>query len=36
MVEVELLPERESGEDDQGSDEEEDDVRLIGKIRFRR
>jgi len=36
MVEIELLPERESGENDQGSDEEDDDVRLIGKIRFRR
>lgn len=36
MVEVELLPEREDGGDDQGRDEEEDDVRLIGRIRFRR
>lgn len=36
MVEIELLPERESGKADQGSDEEEDDVRLVGKIRFRR
>ena len=36
MVEIELLPERESGQADQGSDEEDDDVRLIGKIRVRR
>ena len=36
LVEIELLPERESGEADQGSTEEEDDVRLIGKIRVRR
>jgi tetratricopeptide (TPR) repeat protein len=36
LVEIELLPERESGQADRNSDEEEDDVRLIGKIRFRR
>jgi len=36
LVEIELLPERESGQADQDSDEEDDDVRLIGKIRFRR
>jgi hypothetical protein len=36
LVEIELLPEREGGDADQGSSEEEDDVRLIGKIRVRR
>jgi hypothetical protein len=36
VVEIELLPEREGGQADQGSDEEDDDVRLIGKIRVRR
>lgn len=36
LVEIELLPEREGGQADQGSEEEDDDVRLIGKIRFRR
>jgi tetratricopeptide (TPR) repeat protein len=36
LVEVELLPERESGSADEDSDEEEDDVRLIGRIRVRR
>jgi hypothetical protein len=36
LVEIELLPERESGQADQGSDDEDDDVRLIGKIRVRR
>jgi tetratricopeptide (TPR) repeat protein len=35
-VEIELLPESENGQADQNSDEEDDDVRLIGKIRFRR
>jgi hypothetical protein len=36
IVEIELLPERESGQADQDSDEEDDDVRLIGRIRIRR
>jgi uncharacterized protein YfaP (DUF2135 family) len=36
LVEIELLPEREGGQVDQGSDDEDDDVRLIGKIRVRR
>jgi tetratricopeptide (TPR) repeat protein len=35
-VEIELLPEHEAGAADQGSDEEDDDVRLIGRIRIRR
>jgi tetratricopeptide (TPR) repeat protein len=36
MVEIELLPERGNGEDGQDRDEEDEDVRLIGKIRVRR
>ncbi|HEX8241387.1 MAG TPA: VIT domain-containing protein [Allosphingosinicella sp.] len=35
-VEIELLPEHETGTADQGSEDEDDDVRLIGKIRIRR